>query len=49
MLAKLLLRDGGRLTERGERVSDTIDAILLLILFLAVFGIAGSIESGRWF
>jgi hypothetical protein len=49
MLAKLLLRDGGRLTERGERVSDAIDTVLLLGLFLTVFGIAGSIESGRWF
>ena len=49
MLAKLLLRDGGRLTQRGQRVSDAIDTVLLLGLFLMVFGIAGAIEAGRWF
>jgi hypothetical protein len=49
MLAKLLLRDGGRLTQRGQRVSDAIDTILLLGLFLTVFGIVGAIEAGRWF
>jgi hypothetical protein len=49
MLAKLLLRDGGRLTQRGQRVSDAIDTVLLLGLFLTVFGIVGAIEVGRWF
>jgi hypothetical protein len=49
MLAKLLLRDGGRMTQRGQRVSDAIDTVLLLGLFLTVFGIVGAIETGRWF
>jgi hypothetical protein len=49
MLAKLLSRDGGRVTARGHRVSDAIDTVLLLGLFLTVFGIVGAIEAGRWF
>jgi len=49
MLAKLLTRDGGRLTHRGQRISDAIDTVLLLGLFLMVFGIVGAIEVGRWF
>lgn len=49
MLAKLLTRDGGRLTQRGQRVSDLVDTFLFLAFFLIVSGIAGSIEAGRWF
>jgi len=47
MLADYLSKHG-RVTRRGQTVSDTIDALgFYLVIFLA-FGIVGSIESGRW-
>jgi hypothetical protein len=49
MLAKLLTKDGGRLTRRGQKVSDAIDTAGFLVLILIAFGVVGSIESGKWF
>jgi hypothetical protein len=49
MLAKLLSREGGQITVRGQKVSDTIDAVIFYAVILLVFGIVGSIETGRWF
>jgi hypothetical protein len=49
MLAKYLEKQGGRVTARGYKVSDALDTIGLLFMFLAVFGVVGSIESGKWF
>ena len=49
MLAKLLSRDGGRVTARGHHVSDLIDVIVFYVGFLLVFGVVGAIEAGRWF
>lgn len=47
MLADYLAKHG-RVTSRGQTVSDTIDALgFYLVIFLA-FGIVGSMESGRW-
>ena len=48
MLAKYLSRNG-RVTERGHKVSEWLDALVLFALIFFAFGIVGSIESGRWF
>ena len=48
MLAKYLSRHG-RVTERGHKVSEWLDALVLFALIFLAFGIVGSIESGRWF
>ena len=48
MLAKYLSKHG-RVTERGHKVSEWLDAFgVFLVIFLA-FGIVGSVESGKWF
>jgi hypothetical protein len=49
MLAKYLSKNGGRVTDRGHKVSEWLDALGVFLLIFAVFGIVGSIESGRWF
>ena len=48
MLAKYLSKHG-RVTERGYKVSEWIDAAGIFTLIFLVFGVVGSIESGRWF
>ena len=49
MLAKYLEKQGGRVTARGYKVSEWLDAVALFLLILSVYGAVGSIESGRWF
>jgi hypothetical protein len=49
MLAKYLEKQGGRVTARGYKVSEWLDAVGLFLLFITAFGIVGSIESGKWF
>jgi len=49
MLAKYLSKHGGRVTERGHKVSEWLDALGVFLLIFAVFGVVGSIESGKWF
>jgi hypothetical protein len=49
MLAKYLEKQGGRVTDRGHKVSEWLDALAVFLLIFAVFGIVGSIESERWF
>jgi hypothetical protein len=49
MLAKYLSKQGGRVTERGHKVSEWLDALGVFLLIFAVFGVVGSIESGKWF
>lgn len=49
MLARFLERQGGRVTARGYKVSEWLDAIGVFLLILTVFGVVGSIESGKWF
>ena len=49
MLARYLEKQGGRVTERGYKVSEWLDGLGFFLLFLAVFGIVGSIESEKWF
>ena len=49
MLAKYLSKNGGRVTARGYKVSEWLDAFGVFLLILTVYGIVGSIETGRWF
>jgi hypothetical protein len=49
MLAKYLSKNGGRVTARGYKVSEWVDALGVFLLILTVYGIVGSIESERWF
>jgi hypothetical protein len=48
MLAKYLSKHG-RVTERGYKVSEWIDAAGVFALIFLAFGVVGSIESGKWF
>jgi hypothetical protein len=48
MLAKYLSKHG-RVTQRGHKVSEWLDALGVFLLIFAVFGIVGSIESEKWF
>jgi hypothetical protein len=48
MLARYLEKHG-RVTERGYKVSEWLDAFGVFLLILTVYGIVGSIESEKWF
>jgi hypothetical protein len=48
MLAKYLSKHG-RVTKRGHKVSEWLDAVGLFLAIFLVFGVVGSIESGKWF
>ena len=48
MLARYLAKHG-RVTERGYKVSEWLDAFGVFLLILTVYGIVGSIESEKWF
>lgn len=48
MLAKYLEKQG-RVTARGYKVSEWLDALGLFLLIFALFGIVGSVESEKWF
>lgn len=49
MIEKRLAQKGIRLTAKGRRWADNFEGSLLALAILAVFGIVGSIETGRWF
>ena len=49
MIENYLNRKGIKLNRKGQRWADNIEGILLLLGFLVIYGIVGSIESGRWF
>jgi hypothetical protein len=49
MLARYLEKQGGRVTARGYKVSEWLDAAGVFTLIFLVFGVVGSIESGKWF
>lgn len=49
MLARYLESKGNRVTARGYKVSEWLDAVGVFLLILAVYGIVGSIESEKWF
>ena len=49
MLARYLEKQGGRVTARGYKVSEWLDALGVFLAIFLVFGVVGSIESGKWF
>lgn len=40
---------GVRLTAKGRKWAENTEAILFYAVLLLAFGIAGSIETGKWF
>ena len=48
-IEKRLLRKGYRLTPKGRSWAENLEAIVFLGGLLLIFGIVGSIETGRWF
>ena len=49
MIENFLSKKGVRLNAKGRRWADNIEGIALAIGLLLIFGVVGSIESGRWF
>jgi len=49
MIENYLIKKGVRLTPKGKRWADNLEGIALAIGLLLIFGVVGSIESGRWF
>jgi len=45
----LLRKKGIRLTRKGRRWAENLEASVFLAGILLIFGVVGSIESGRWF
>jgi len=48
-IEKRLLRKGYRLTPKGRSWAENLEAMVFLGGLLLIFGIVGSIETGRWF
>ena len=44
-----LIKRKVRLTPKGRRWAENVEALAFYAVILLVFGIAGSIETGRWF
>ncbi len=49
MIEERLAKKGIRLTAKGRRWADNFEGAIFALGILLVFGIVGSIESGRWF
>jgi hypothetical protein len=49
MIEERLAKKGIRISAKGRRWADNFEGALFALAILAVFGIVGSIESGRWF
>ncbi len=49
MIEERLAKKGIRLTAKGRRWADNFEGAVFALGILLVFGIVGSIESGRWF
>jgi hypothetical protein len=49
VIENYLAKKGVRLTAKGRRWADNVEGVALAIALLLIFGIVGSIESGRWF
>ena len=44
-----LLKKGIRLSSKGRNWAENLEAMIFLGGILLIFGIVGSIETGRWF
>jgi hypothetical protein len=49
MIEERLTSKGIRLTAKGKRWAENFEGSVIALGILLVFGIVGSIESGRWF
>jgi hypothetical protein len=49
MIENRLAKKGIRLSAKGRRWADNFEGAVIALGILLVFGIVGSIESGRWF
>ncbi len=49
MIEKRLARKGIRLSAKGRRWADNFEGAVIALAIVGVFGIVGSIETGRWF
>ncbi len=49
MIENHLLKKGIRLTPKGRKWADNAEGIGFALFLLLMFGIVGSIETGRWF
>jgi hypothetical protein len=49
MIEERLAQKGIRLSAKGKRWADNFEGIALALGILLIFGIVGSIETGRWF
>jgi hypothetical protein len=49
MIEKRLAQKGIRLSAKGKRWAENFEGSVIALGILLVFGIVGSIETGRWF
>jgi hypothetical protein len=49
MIENRLAKKGIRLSAKGKRWAENFEGSVIALAILAVFGIVGSIETGRWF
>jgi hypothetical protein len=49
MIEEKLAEKGIRLSAKGRRWADNFEGSVIALGILLVFGIVGSIETGRWF
>jgi hypothetical protein len=49
MIEKRLANRGIRLSSKGRRWADNFEGAVIALAIVGVFGIVGSIETGRWF
>jgi hypothetical protein len=48
MIEKRLAKRGIRLSPKGRRWADNFEGAVIALAIVGVFGIVGSIETGRW-
>jgi hypothetical protein len=49
MIEERLATKGIRLSDKGRRWAENFEGTVIAIGLLLIFGIVGSIETGRWF
>lgn len=49
MIEERLLKRGIKLTPKGRRWLENAEVVWFYTILLLAFGVAGSIETGRWF
>lgn len=49
IIENYLLKKKVRLTPKGRKWAENVEGVGFVLLILLMFGVVGSIESGRWF